>query len=286
MFRYACRDTGFLLLGISESVHEQLFQAVDHKHRVFRSRPGTGSRLEEMPNVRSGRADQTAATDSHARAPFMPAPAELHISALEDVAPPTALVDERWNVLHLSSSAARFFQQRGGPLARRLTDLVRPELRDELQVALETALARSDAHLSAFVRVPFDGVVRRIAVLAQQRVRPRSSDRHVLVTFLDAGETEPAESRQEQTVRGTVASLRGQAPSCRAAHRDLSRRSIRHDAGPSRGERGTAESERGISLHHRGARNQQGGTAKHERGAGDHQRRTEDEARGSVTGAQ
>ncbi len=208
VFRYACRDTGFLLLGISENAHEQLFQAVDQEHRVFRSRPGAESRLEEIPSVTSGRADQTATTESHARAVFMPAPAELHISALEDIAPPTVLVDERWNVLHLSSSAARFFQQRGGPLARRLTDLVRPELRDELLIALETALARSDAHLSAFVRVEFDGVMRRIAVLAQQRVRPRSIDRNVLVTFLDAGETGRAESRQEQTARGAAASLR------------------------------------------------------------------------------
>ena len=43
--------------------------------------------------------------------------AELHIETLEEFAPPSVLVDEHWNIEHLSETAGRFLQQRGGPPA-------------------------------------------------------------------------------------------------------------------------------------------------------------------------
>jgi hypothetical protein len=38
---------------------------------------------------------------------------------LEAAAPPSLVVDERWNVLHLSASVSRFLQQSGGAGAAR-----------------------------------------------------------------------------------------------------------------------------------------------------------------------
>jgi signal transduction histidine kinase len=131
---------------------------------------------------------------------------DLHLAALEDTAAPSVLLDARWNVLHVSPSAARYFQQGGGPPARRLTDLVRPELRDIVHLALDGKSAPLEASLSPFVAVQFDDACRRVAVLAQRRTRAPAEEHDVLVTFLDAGPVSCTEPSDGPPAPGTLAS--------------------------------------------------------------------------------
>jgi two-component system CheB/CheR fusion protein len=187
VFRYACRDDGFVFLGTSETADDDLFQAIDPRHRVFRVRPGADAPRSISGLLSSGGA-RSAAGDERRPTPSATS-AELHGDALEELASPTVLLDERWNVLHLSSSAARFFQQGAGPLARRVTELVRMELRDELHALLLRASDERSAHLSPFVPVRFDSESRRVAMLAQRRTRVGASRSDVLLTFLEAGDT-------------------------------------------------------------------------------------------------
>jgi len=185
VFRYASRDSAYLFLGVSEMADEDSFQTIDKKHNIFQARPVEGRRslpdTLTTPGTRSVRSGRESRTMSRSNA------AESHTSALERVSPPTILVDQRWNVLHLSPSASHFFQQSGGPLARRSTDLVRPELRDELQALLHRAFEVAAPQLSEFVSVAFNGQAHRVAILAQQHRLPENEGINVLVTFLDAG---------------------------------------------------------------------------------------------------
>ncbi len=91
------------------------------------------------------------------RVPSSSTAAEIHLSVLEQVAPPSVVIDERWNVMHVSPTAARFFQQGAGALARRVTELVRPEIRDEMHALLQRAMDDPAPQLSAFFPVRFDG---------------------------------------------------------------------------------------------------------------------------------
>ena len=111
--------------------------------------------------------------------------------ALEEIAPPTVLLDDRWNVLHVSPTASRFFQQSAGPLARRVTDLVRSELRHALHVLLLRASEQPSMQVSALLDVRFDDTLRGVMMLAQRRSRPTGPP-HVLLTFLDMGDTTQA----------------------------------------------------------------------------------------------
>jgi two-component system CheB/CheR fusion protein len=99
-------------------------------------------------------------------------------------------VDEHWIIEHLSDSAGRYLQPRGGPPTQTLTDLVRPELIDELRGALHHAFELNEACLSAFVPVRFNGTARLVAVLVQPRAHKVDRDKNVLVTFLEAGKTD------------------------------------------------------------------------------------------------
>ena len=66
--------------------------------------------------------------------------AAIHRGALEQLAPPSMLVDEAHRVVHLSENAGRSVMPSGGPLSGDVVDLVRPELRFELRSALAPRL--------------------------------------------------------------------------------------------------------------------------------------------------
>ena len=158
VFRYACRDDGTLFLGQSESAADDLFYPVDKKHRIFGMRQREDGSRPVLPDILNAPVGAIAAAPR-------PAPAapversEIHLAALEQMAPPTVVVDDRWNVVHVSPTAARFFQQSAGALARRLTDLVRPEIRDEMHGLLQRAMDSTAPQLSPF----FAGPLRRRA---------------------------------------------------------------------------------------------------------------------------
>jgi PAS domain-containing protein len=122
---------------------------------------------------------------------FAPTASAMHARALEEITPPTALLDDRWNVLHVSPTASRFFQQSAGLLARRVTDLVRSELRHALHVLLLRASEQPSMQVSALQSVRFDDTLRSVKMLAQRRARPTGLPQ-VLLTFLDMGETTQA----------------------------------------------------------------------------------------------
>ena len=188
IFRYACRDDGYLFLGASEIASEDLFEAVDAKHRIFHIREDAGHDRPQLPAILAAMPSSRFRVEREREPVPRQSAAEMHVAALEEAAPPSVLVDDRWNVLHLSPTAARFLQQSGGPPARRLTDLVRPELRDDLHIALHRATERPEPQLSPFVQVTFNsGAPHRVAMLASQVPAKEGSGHRVLVTFLDGG---------------------------------------------------------------------------------------------------
>ena len=185
VFRYACADNGYLFLGASENADEDLFRAVDRKSRIFAARPTLDGARPALPEIMAAPGTRHAPALTRL-ADSRPTTTESHLSALEEMAPPSVLADERGHVLHLSAGASHFFRQSGGPLAKRLTDLVRPELRDDIYTLLHQAAAGTAAQVSSFVPVVFDGSTHRVALLCQKRVRQGQVE--ILLTFLDGGE--------------------------------------------------------------------------------------------------
>jgi two-component system CheB/CheR fusion protein len=186
-FRYACREDGYLFLDASETVRSDLFEAVDAQHRVFRARGGVRGQRPPIGELRvppRGRVPRGSQAAPSARAVT---PLERHLETLEEVAPPSALLDDRWNVQHLSASAGRFLQQSAGPLAERITELVRPELRNALHTILLQTADDREAHAAPPILVQFDGTVRRVVMIAQPRAAGNAERADLLVTFIDAG---------------------------------------------------------------------------------------------------
>ena len=189
VFRYGLRDDGYLFIGISETADSEQFEPVDKQHRLFRARTrgaGPPVRLPQLPAIPTMTPSVERVRERGLR--LRRTAAELHLEALEEMAPPSVLVDEQWNVEHISESAGRFLQPRGGPPTHSVTDLVRQELLDELRSALHRAFEMRESCLSSFVPVRFNGTPRLVAVLVQPRPQREGRGSRVLITFLEGGE--------------------------------------------------------------------------------------------------
>jgi two-component system, chemotaxis family, CheB/CheR fusion protein len=113
--------------------------------------------------------------------------AAMHRLALEQLAPPSVLVDASHRVVHLSESAGRFILPSGGPLSGNAVDLVRLELRFELRSALTRAFERNEPTLSLPVLVRFDDAPRRVHLVVKP-VHQHGSDAHSAVVMFVEGE--------------------------------------------------------------------------------------------------
>jgi two-component system CheB/CheR fusion protein len=195
-FHYALRPNGYLFVGSSESIERQaLFRTINRDARIFQAieRP---RELPPLPRVITGpRLTQIPPLAGNYREPRANHGLE-HRQGLEAFAPPSMLVDEGHRILHVSETAGRFLLQPGGPLSTLAVDLVRPELKLDLQASLHRAFEQEQPTLTLPVAVQFNGTAKQVSLY----VCPLKSDGAAptaLVLLLEAG---PVRSQTEETL--------------------------------------------------------------------------------------
>jgi two-component system, chemotaxis family, CheB/CheR fusion protein len=184
MFHFGLRNDGFLFLGMSETAETTAgqFAAVDPKHRVF-TRRMTVSSLGVDTVVGSGRWPH--------HAPISPSPSaeraliagDVHHRLVEHYAPPSVLVNEELDVVHVSERAGRFLGLAGGEPTRQLLRLVLPQLRLDVRSALYAA--RQPGNGSEVRRARFDdnGHSRVVEITVRNADLPELGRRMMLVLF-------------------------------------------------------------------------------------------------------
>ena len=186
-FAYALVPGGYLLLGSSENADSPpgLFHVFDREARIYRSSERKAHHLP-VPKLMEGPAlPDAAGVRRLARAPHVDM--SLHRQALEEAAPPSALVNEAFAVIHLSESAGRYFQPPQGPLTSDITELARPELRVQLRAALHRAFTQGRPVLTLPIAVGFNGGARQVH-LQVRPVRRDSGPLVALVMFIEGEE--------------------------------------------------------------------------------------------------
>jgi two-component system CheB/CheR fusion protein len=109
--RYALKPGGFLFLGQSESVSSSgSFTALADTHRIFRRSPVAPASVPRLPS--SERAAPSRPETPAARASAMNA--ALHFRILEEYAPPSLIVDQSGQIIHLSERAGRYLRLASG----------------------------------------------------------------------------------------------------------------------------------------------------------------------------
>jgi two-component system CheB/CheR fusion protein len=159
MFQYALRPGGLLFLGSSESIggHGAAFEILDRKWKLFRrsnSPDGQYVSALSMPGHAPG---ASAIVPAPALRPALAQPPAIERMLLQELVPPTVIVNERGDVVHVHGRTGRFLEPAPGAQSSvSVLDMAREGLRLELSAALrqmssqpETEVVRRDVHVGS-----------------------------------------------------------------------------------------------------------------------------------------
>ena len=108
---------------------------------------------------------------------------ELHLALVERYAPPSVIVDERHNILHLSADAGRYLKFGAGEPSKNLLKVVLPALRVEMRPALFRATQSSENVSISNVSVELEGESRLIDLHVRPAHDSGSGNDYFLVVF-------------------------------------------------------------------------------------------------------
>jgi len=203
-FHFALLPERYLFLGTSESAEgvRSLFFPADKKHHIYTRRAAIASfhTMVAAPQVgEHGAKSAELAVPGVRLAPF----GEQHHRVVEQLAPPSCLVNEVYDVVHMSEHAGRYFRFPGGELSRNLLAVVRPEMRLDLHALLLAAKAhlsgKDGASQSRRIHLEIDGKPAVVAVSIRRVTEgPAQTAGYFLVIFDEISETAAA-AKDEQS---------------------------------------------------------------------------------------
>jgi two-component system CheB/CheR fusion protein len=190
LFHYALKSGGLLLLGNSETVgpSSELFEPVDPRARLFRRREGP-SRQRPAPFAvpRGARpplaAPVTAAASVAGSSPGGPLAAVVEAALAARYVPPTVVVDERGDVVHVSGRTGAYLELAPGGPSPNAFAMARPGLQLALTSAVREALARRTRVVHRDVEVRGEGDLIRVDVVAEPLESARIPAGLVMVSF-------------------------------------------------------------------------------------------------------
>src|SRR6185436_1439912 len=195
VFHFALNPSGYLFLGTSESIDGtgDLFGVVDKEHHIFRSRP-VPSRAFPVPDVTFRpilSLTEREKTPEERRAIERLSYADLHLRLLEQYGPPSVVVNEEYDIVHLSDRAGKYLQVTGGEPSHNLMKVIRPELRLELRTALYQAVNDRTNVEARGLTVGTEEGVQLVDIIVRPVLREEDETRgFVLVLFEEAGTPE------------------------------------------------------------------------------------------------
>ena len=229
IFHFALDPGGYLFLGTSESVEGagHLFSTVSRENHIYQSRR-TGKRpfslpesvpqfRFEVPPTRTGGSD-TGTRSSDKRVLERITYADLHQQLLERYAPPSVVVDEEYDIVHLSDRAGKYLRMPGGATSVNLLKVVRPDLRLELRSVLYQAVQLQAPVETHEIRIRIGGETESLTIHARPALNDDEAARgFILVIFVPAAATgeelvyrtdDPLATRLEEEISRSRAQLR------------------------------------------------------------------------------
>jgi two-component system CheB/CheR fusion protein len=192
-FHYALNPGGYVFLGASETADNPagLFRAIDRTARIYQSTALSGDKPRLLPRLLGPvRMREQIVQLGRTMSPTVAlGEAAMHRRAIEQVAPPSMLIDESHRVIHLSENAGRYVMPSGGPLSGDAVDLVRPELRFELRSALNRVFEQREPTLSLPVLVRFNGAPHRVHLQVKPVLESAAPEPRAAIVMFIEGES-------------------------------------------------------------------------------------------------
>lgn len=201
--QYAIQPEGYLFLGSSESLSglSNGFVPVEARHKVFRRAPGNlPSGFGSTPSAsRKTRADAGVRPAAPARsANHDSETVEEAVGALlNHYAPPSMLVNDRQEVIHMFGRVRPYFQAREGSASLHLNRLLPDRLVPVAAALLFKAAKDRDRIVSDLLQVTLDDGATRLVRLSVTPLKPRDDEKLLLLSFEEPAQTLAATSPAE-----------------------------------------------------------------------------------------
>ncbi|MFN7948648.1 MAG: CheR family methyltransferase [Blastocatellia bacterium] len=226
IFHFALRPDGYLFLGSSESAEgsSALFAPFDKKYRIYKRRT-VSTTTRPLPALPMG-------GKWEARLPQVTAPGsvrplsvgDLHnLKLLERYIPPSVLVNEEHDIVHISGQAGRFLRFADGEPSRNLLKAVHPMLRLELRAALFAALQKGNQVESRRIRAWLEGESRLINLTVEPLTEPEAARGFMIVIFEEIEDPLAHQPEVEAAARAGMTSEVPMEPVVRQLEEELQR---------------------------------------------------------------
>ncbi|MGB8296414.1 MAG: CheR family methyltransferase, partial [Polyangia bacterium] len=245
LFHYALRPGGFLFLGPSEGISgsPELFEPTDKRNRIFRRKETVNRPVVEFPLSSRSAARASGASPSpqgmierRAQNPHERIGAAFERTVLEEYAAPSAVINERGDVLFVAGPLGRHLQLPAGALTNtNLLEAFRGNLRQELRLALRAAGAKRRKIVRKNISVEDEDSTRRVhlTVRPMPAVEPEAGLFLVALQEMEPPEengpeetgaseiTEPAVEQLENELRTTRAELKTTVEELESANEEM-----------------------------------------------------------------
>jgi two-component system CheB/CheR fusion protein len=196
-FHFALKPGGFLFLGSSESVDgaTDLYATYNRENHIFQSRQATPRAYpipESVPTFQIFK-QPTANHEPENKILERISYGDLHQQLLEQYAAPSLVVNEEYDIVHLSERAGKYLQISGGEPSQNLLKLVRPELRLELRSALYQATQRLSAVEARGLKINVDDHTETINIHVRPVLRAGDTARGFILVLFEASTIDTTE---------------------------------------------------------------------------------------------
>ncbi|TAK02098.1 MAG: chemotaxis protein CheR [Candidatus Manganitrophaceae bacterium] len=196
LFHYTLNPDGYLMLGPSETIGEfaNLFSLIDKRWKIFhrKSSPRVSVEFPTVPAVKEPEGLQKRALKLHSESGVVSIAEKM---LLDDYAPPSVLVNERFEIVHFRGRTGPYLEHTTGEATFNILKMVREGLRLELRGAIHKAFTRQERVVRPEIRLEGNGKVRTIC-LTVQPFQQKGMDGLAMVIFQEV--TLPADSGQKK----------------------------------------------------------------------------------------
>ena len=203
VLHFALNPGGYLFLGTSESVDSAagLFVSVDKEHRIYQSREVEARLPTPLPeaSIDSQVLQRPDRRPVETRVQERLSYIDLHQRLLEEYAAPSVVINQDYDIVHLSERAGHYMQIVGGEPSVNLLKLIRPELRLELRTALYQAVQGKQIVEARGLDVAGDGKREKVTIIVRPVLRDADTARgFILVLFEKMPESGEEEAKPSQ----------------------------------------------------------------------------------------
>jgi len=206
LFHRVLRPEGFLFLGNSETIgsHNGLFSALDKKWKIFKRSPGVYRPASGHSLVASlAFPERTGALTGSSR-PEAESPGEMVERLLMDrYSPPCVIVNENYEVVHISSRTGRFLEMPLGEPTRNILKMVQARLRPVLRTAIHKAFSEQRAVVFRGQMAHEEASASAVDMLVEPLGGVHASRRLAMVVFEPAAHTAPVACAPEPSAHPT-----------------------------------------------------------------------------------